>query len=315
VESGVDGVLTATDFAVIPYSQMDLFIDDINKPTLFPIPSQGSTDTVMLLYSSIIKLKAFHAYLDYRKSCGQALNPDHYAVRNNITKWAGRMDDLSRYTKRCDSKPSNVPDKLTSLKHFKTFKELFVTYLRQFRSVAAGTPLSYIVRKHSTVNTEQRTATYQTINDDLIATASHTTPSYRIDNEIVFDLLKLLVINGEGCAYILKFNITRDGRKVWDALELQAEGPVAITTRKAEAYTSIEKASFSGMSRKFTFDMYVSAHLLGHNELSLLGEPVSESKKVTDFLAGITVPSLSTAKENVIGCVAKLENSMHANNS
>jgi hypothetical protein len=62
------------------------------------------------------------------------------------------------------------------------------------------------------------------------------------------------------------------------------------------------------MLPKFTFDMYVSTHLLGHNELSLLGEPVSESKKVTDFLAGTTAPSLSTAKENVIGDVAKLEN-------
>jgi hypothetical protein len=84
-------------------------------------------------------------------------------------------------------------------------------------------------------------------------------------------LLKPLVIGGEGWAYILKFNIERDGHKAWDALELQAEGPAAITTRKAEAYTSIEKASFSGMSPKFTFNMYVSAHLLGHNELSLLG--------------------------------------------
>jgi hypothetical protein len=54
--------------------------------------------------------------------------------------------------------------------------------------------------------------------------------------------------------------------------------------------------------------MYISTHLTGHNELSLLGKPVSESKKVTDFPAGITTPSLTTAKENVIGDVTKLEN-------
>jgi hypothetical protein len=147
-----------------------------------------------------------------------------------------------------------------------------------------------------------------TIDDDLIATASHTTPSYQIDKGIIFALLKPLVINGEGWAYILKFNIERDGPNAWDALELQAKGLAAIATRKAEAYTRIEKASFYGMSPKCTFDMYISPHLLGHNELSLLGEPVSELKKVTNFLAGITTPSLSTAKENVIGDVAKLEN-------
>jgi hypothetical protein len=55
---GSHGVRTTTDFAGIPYSQMDLFIDSINKPSLFPPPAQGSTDTVMLSYSSIVKMKA-----------------------------------------------------------------------------------------------------------------------------------------------------------------------------------------------------------------------------------------------------------------
>jgi hypothetical protein len=100
---GLHGVLTTTDFAGIPYSQMDLFIDNINKPSLFPVPAQGSTDTVMLSYSSIVKFKVLRAYLDNRKSHGQALNPDHYAVGNNITKWVGRIDDLSRFTKLRDS--------------------------------------------------------------------------------------------------------------------------------------------------------------------------------------------------------------------
>jgi hypothetical protein len=39
------GVVTTTDFAGIPYSQMDLFIDNMNKPSLLPVPAQGSTDT------------------------------------------------------------------------------------------------------------------------------------------------------------------------------------------------------------------------------------------------------------------------------
>jgi hypothetical protein len=260
-----------------------------------------------LSYSSIIKLKALRAYLDYLKVRGQALNPDSFGTAGRITKWIGRTDDLTHFIK-VREKPTNVPEKLTSLKNYKTFKELFVTYLRQFRSVAAGTPLSYVIRKHAAVTPEQRLATYPTIDDDPIATASHATPSFRIDNGIVFDLLKPLVVGGEGWPFILKYNNDRDGIKSWDSLELQAEGPAAITTRKAEAYTSIERASYSGHLAKYTFDMYVSTHLTGHNELSLLGEPVSKSKKVTNFLAGITAPSLTTAKENVIGDVTKLEN-------
>jgi hypothetical protein len=116
------------------------------------------------------------------------------------------------------------------------------------------------------------------------------------------------VIGGEGWPFILKYSNDQDGIKSWDSLELQAEGPAAITTHKAEVYTSIEKASYSGHSAKYTFDMYVSTHLTRHNELSLLGKPVSESKKVTNFLAGIIAPSLTTAKENLIEDVTKLEN-------
>jgi hypothetical protein len=84
---GSHGVLTTTDFAGIPYSQMDLFIDSINKPSLFPLPAHELTTTVMLSYSSIVKMKALRAYLDYKKSRGQSLNPDQFGVGNNITKW------------------------------------------------------------------------------------------------------------------------------------------------------------------------------------------------------------------------------------
>jgi hypothetical protein len=111
--------------------------------------------------------------------------------------------------------------------------------------VAAGAPLSCIIHKDITVNPEQHRATYTTIDDDLIVTASHSTASYCIDNGTVFDLLKPLVIGGEGWAYALKFNNDHEGHISWDALELQAEGPAAITTHKAKAYTSIEKASYS----------------------------------------------------------------------
>jgi hypothetical protein len=118
---GLHGVLTMTDIAGIPCSQMDLFIDSTNKPSLFPLPAQGSTTTVMLSYSSIVEMKALREYLYYKKSRGKSLNPDQFGVGNNITKWVGRMDDLSHFSKLRDTKPSNIPDKLTSWKNYKTF--------------------------------------------------------------------------------------------------------------------------------------------------------------------------------------------------
>jgi hypothetical protein len=96
---GSHGILTANNFAAILYSQMDLFFYSINKPSSSPAPPEGSTKTVMLSYSLVVKLKGLRAYLDYLKARGQALNPDTYVTTAQIAKWVGRMDDLARFSK------------------------------------------------------------------------------------------------------------------------------------------------------------------------------------------------------------------------
>jgi hypothetical protein len=53
----------------------------------------------------------------------------------------------------------------------------------------------------------------------------------------------------------MHYNAAHDGHKAWNTLEKQVEGPAAITTRKAKAYTSIDKAVYSGYSAYYTFDM------------------------------------------------------------
>jgi hypothetical protein len=89
---GLHGILTANNFAASPYSQVDLFVDGIKRPSYFPAPPQGSTETILLEYSAIIKLKALRAYLDYLKARGQALNPDSFGSAGKITsRSAGRM--------------------------------------------------------------------------------------------------------------------------------------------------------------------------------------------------------------------------------
>jgi hypothetical protein len=45
---------------------------------------------------------------------------------------------------------------------------------------------------------------------------------------------------------------------------------------------------------KFSFDQYVGRHKQVYNELLFLEEPVAETKKVTDFLAGTSDPKMET---------------------
>jgi hypothetical protein len=105
-----------------------------------------------------------------------------------------------------------------------------------------------------------------------------------------------------------QFDHLRDGRGAYLSAKSQAEGPAAIATWKDEAYKNIKEAKFTGMTPCYSFDKFVHIHQENQNELALLGEPVSETKKVSDFFEQISAPSLATAKENVLVDLAKLEN-------
>jgi hypothetical protein len=103
------------------------------------------------------------------------------------------------------------------------------------------------------------------------------------------------------------YDRTKNGRAAVLALHCQCEGTSAIQSRKASAYAKISAAHYNGQHKTFTFDNYVEAHQSAHNTLADLGEAVPETKKVTDFLAGITDSRLSGAKDLVLGDAQKLQ--------
>ena len=114
-------------------------------------------------------------------------------------------------------------------------------------------------------------------------------------------------MEGPGWPFVQPFNQKRNGRAAFKALKAQAEGRSAVATRKAKAYAMIATSLFTG-KWKFSFDQYVGRHKQVHNELLFLEEPVAETKKVTDFLAGICDPKLETAIQSCMGDELKLTN-------
>ncbi|KAI2497148.1 hypothetical protein MHU86_17351 [Fragilaria crotonensis] len=83
-----------------------------------------------------------------------------------------------------------------------------------------------------------------------------------------------------------------DGRGAVLALRRQCEGKTSVKTRKNKAYASIASSNYRGIRKQFTFAQYVAIHLAAHNELEDCNEPIPETKKVSDFLAGISDSSL-----------------------
>jgi hypothetical protein len=115
--------------------------------------------------------------------------------------------------------------------------------------------------------------------------------------------LKTFVVNGEGWSYIKKFERSQDGRKAYLALKTQCEGTASKITRKNKAYASIANVSYSGSRRQYKFQDFINVHQTAHNEIldCKPTEAVPESKKVADFLKGITDPKLESAVSVVLG--------------
>ncbi len=139
----------------------------------------------------------------------------------------------------------------------------------------------------------------------MVATSILEGKTFSRDIKRVFDILKPFVMEGPGWPFVQPFNRRRDGCAAFKALKSQAEGRSAIATRKAKAYAMVTTALPTGKG-KFSFDQYVGRHQQAHDELLFLEEPVAETKKVTNFLAGICDLKLETAIQTCMGDEQKL---------
>jgi hypothetical protein len=140
----------------------------------------------------------------------------------------------------------------------------------------------------------------------LVATTLLQGDWFTIDNQRVYDEFKNLVVKGPGSRFVKAFYRAKDGRGAILALKRQCEGTSAVQSCNAAAYARIALAHYNGQKRGFTFDTYVHLHQSAHNTLSELNEPVPETKKVTDFLAGINDSRHSNAKDFILADPTKL---------
>lgn len=126
-------------------------------------------------------------------------------------------------------------------------------------------------------------------------------PHYSVDNIKVYDEWKALIVDGPGWTYVRPFDKAKDGRKAVLALKKQCEGENITQLRTTQAYTKLETAKWEGAKRDFTWDKFVQKHADAHSELEEYGEIVSEQRKVTVFLKGISDPALANAMDIVRG--------------
>lgn len=297
-----NGFVTIQDLVAVQDKDLDKLPKHLEA---WRVPNANQNAQVRIPFLSLTKLKAMRYWVLAQRCIGVA-SP-------NVNEFAGQVieDTLARMKADSDHKlateDSDVrkPERLTDLTKWTKFWELLTTYLGRVKG-AALTPLSYLVREHEEVTQEQRDAEYQSMQERLIAITALTGTHFDLDNRTLYDEFKPLVVDGPGWSFIKKYDKAKDGRSAVLALKAQAEGTSAKLTRKQAAYASIASSAYLGPRKGFTFASYVTLHQSAHNELLDLDEPVSESKKVTDFLKGIRDPNLNTGKSIVLGDPLKL---------
>jgi hypothetical protein len=196
---------------------------------------------------------------------------------------------------------------LSDLTKWEVFWEQWCTYASRLRG-AAKCPLSYIFRDKAVPEPADFIADYETHDDYLVTVTVLNGAWYDLDNRRIYDEFKGLVLKGPGWTFIKTLDRAKDGRNAVLTLKHQCEGTSVIQTCKASAYAKIASAKYSGQKRNFTFDQYIQIHQVAYNTLADLDEAVPETKKVTDFLAGIGDPKLANAKDLILGDPAKLQN-------
>ena len=297
-----NGFMTILDLATVQDEDLDKLPKHLEA---WKVPNAAPGAQVRIPFVSLTKLKAMRYWFLAQRCLGVDVPSVVDFTDEAIIEVLARMKADKDYKKATEDTDIQKPEKLSDLNKWTKFWELFMTYLGRVKG-AALTPLSYLVREHQAVNNEMLDAVYASVQERLISTTALSGAHFDLDNRTLYDEFKPLVVDGPGWSFIKKYDKAKDGRGAVLALKTQAEGTSAKLTRKQSAYASITSSAYLGPRKGFTFASYVTLHQTAHNELLDLDEPVSESKKVTDFLKGIRDPALNTGKSIVLGDPAKL---------
>jgi hypothetical protein len=297
-----NGFITIQDLLAVQDKDLDKLPKHLES---WRVPNANPANQVRIPFLSLTKLKAMRCWVLAQRCIGDDSPNVNQFTDAVIVDTLARMKADSDHKLATEDTDIRKPEKPTDLAKWTKFWELLTTYLGRVKG-AALTPLSYLVREHDEVTEEQRDAEYLSTQERLIAITALNGTHFDLDNRTLYDEFKPLVVDGPGWSFVKKFDKLKDGRGAVLALKAQAEGTSAKLTRKQAAYASLASSAYLGPRKGFTFASYVTLHQSAHNELLDLDEPVSESKKVTDFQKGIRDPNLNTGKSIVLGDPEKL---------
>ena len=188
-----------------------------------------------------------------------------------------------------------TPPKLESV----TKIRVTIENIKAYCSVARGTngaALSYVIRPIGALVEGQVFANDQ---EEMVHRAPHRGRYWGVDNARVWNLLRAMLCDTDGWAWVSSFENAKDGRSAFIALQNHYLGPANQSLIKTQAEQVLATLYFDGARRGFTLEKYAQAHKQAHKDLDDYNEGLSEGRKVRYFLTGIRYPLLEAPRGTV----------------
>ena len=209
-----------------------------------------------------------------------------------------------------------------------------VTTLRRLRGVT-GVPLSYVVRHkifpyqdddERDIPCGEANSKYQTIDEELEARAPILNyradydgydpletdeyektgpfhPSFLADTKKVWSVLHAMWGTSGVWTHVKSFDKTQNGRQVYRTLMRHFFGGNKVSTMMTGVHTALRGLTYSGDTKHFTFDKYVTNHVNQHNTADRLTDygaaKLDEHIKIDYFMTGIKSSEFDATKNNV----------------
>ena len=217
-----------------------------------------------------------------------------------INCWTEHVTDLANASEAKDD--VKTPPSLMNLANWEMHCELWLDFLALHHNLTTGVPLTYILHELADVPAEDLDNSYPTINEDLIVTTKHCGQQFYISNQHVFGLYKQLIVDGLTWAYAKAMQRPRMDVKPIFLFNTRPLRQQPTSSKRNRCTTNFLLPSTVGMAAS-PFKPMSTAII--HADLD---EPVTETKKVTNFMNGTLDPTLAAEKMVVNGDAHMLSN-------
>ena len=230
-----EGISSVDDLAEFDNESLKQIAENLRRPTgriddpnpTAPAGATIPTPPFVFGAKSQIRLRVSAELVRYYQTVGQELSAANMQWNPIGKKFQQHWKALE------DRKKDDTPDtpKITKSLPIIKWTEAFADHLSRVCG-ARTIPLSYVIRQHDIVpaaappliNREPYSEEHGSVEDELVACASHNHPLFRDDNAQVYYLIEEATRSTAYAASIKPFQRRKDGRGSWNALIQQYAG-------------------------------------------------------------------------------------------